>query len=72
MVTEELQPGDTVRVKSGGEKMTIATVGDDAGTPIAYCIWFDGKKRMTGDFPLVTLEKAKRSGPPISVGNYED
>lgn len=70
-MAEELKPGDTVRLKSGGEKMTIGSISEDLGTLTAYCVWFDGKKRTEGAFPVVTLEKVGKSDR-ISTGTFED
>lgn len=48
-----MQPGDVVRLKSGGPDMTVkwAEEGD------AYCEWFDGKANKGANFTLTSLEK---------------
>lgn len=56
---EEFSVGDTVRLKSGGPKMTVTTVGDHWGTPTVWAVWFDGTKKLDGDFPPAALEKAE-------------
>jgi uncharacterized protein YodC (DUF2158 family) len=56
-----LHIGDVVRLKSGGPKMTITTIGDLYGTPNVYCTWFDGVKQYTGDFPPNALELVTES-----------
>ena len=45
--------GDTVKLKSGGEVMTVEGVDD--GT--AFCVWHDGKKPMRENYSVVALEK---------------
>ena len=57
MAENELKPGDTVQLKSGGPVMTVTSIGDDYGTLSAWCAWFDGKKPCNGTFPTVTLKK---------------
>ena len=58
MTTEGFQPGDTVRLKSGGPVMTVQTIQDNG---VAICIWFEGKKRQSHTFMASTLEKAEPS-----------
>ena len=49
-----MQIGDIVRLKSGGPKMTIVSVDEQAG---ASCTWFDRNgKRHEGVFTLATVE----------------
>ncbi len=55
-MADEFKVGDTVQLKSGGPKMTITTVGDNYGTPTIWCAWFEGTKKMTGDFPPAALK----------------
>lgn len=53
-------PGDVVRLKSGGPKMTVIrelTIREGIGT-VWECSWFvDLKEVKTGEFPAVTLER---------------
>lgn len=42
-MSEEFKPGDVVRLKSGGPKMTVTEVGEEV-----YCEWFDDKKEPQG------------------------
>ncbi len=56
-MNEELKPGDTVRVKSGGANMTITRIEEDGGTLTAWCIWHDGKKKAEDTFPVVSLKQ---------------
>jgi uncharacterized protein YodC (DUF2158 family) len=46
-------PGDTVRLKSGGPLMTVTAVDD----PRVYVTWFDeSNKRHSEIFPAIALE----------------
>lgn len=58
-----IQPGDMVRVKSGGTTMTVTHIEDDAGTLTAWCVWFNGKKKCEDTFPVVSLEKVENPKP---------
>jgi uncharacterized protein YodC (DUF2158 family) len=49
----EFQPGDVVKLKSGGEKMTIETISDG----LVDCVWFEDKKVVRNSFEPVTLKK---------------
>jgi len=55
-MSDELKVGDVVRLKSGGPVMTVTTVGDDYGTPMIWCMWFDQKGSQTGKFPPAALQ----------------
>lgn len=57
-MAEQFKAGDVVKFKSGGPKMTVTQVGDRMGTPVVWCSWFDGTKKLDGDFPPATLEIA--------------
>ncbi len=61
-----LQPGDVVRVKSGGPKMTIDKIGQFGmgSKEEARCVWFDGNKRVTDLFQLEILEKVDEEPKP--------
>jgi uncharacterized protein YodC (DUF2158 family) len=49
-----MNPGDVVRLKSGGPPMTVVEVDGDWVT----CMWFDDKnKQQTDSFQRVTLQK---------------
>jgi len=64
----DFQPGDLVRLKSGGPTMTVEQVGKRAMTEedAVWCTWFEkvGNRQVVQreTFPPVTLEKASRSG----------
>lgn len=53
--TKPPQPGDLVRLMSGGPLMTFVRLTDDK-PPEAYCVWFatDGTAQA-GNFALHTL-----------------
>ena len=53
-----MNPGDVVVLKSGGPLMTVDVVGDHYGTPTIWCSWFDGKKKVEGNFPTTSLKLA--------------
>jgi uncharacterized protein YodC (DUF2158 family) len=60
----DFQPGDIVRLKSGGPKMTVETV-DDTGV---YCAWFVGDKVEGRAFQKHVPEKTTPSiGPPSAT-----
>ncbi|MES2589878.1 MAG: DUF2158 domain-containing protein [Bacteroidota bacterium] len=55
----EIKIGDTVKLKSGGPKMTVnnfqVTFSQD--TKIAVCVWFQDIIKMEGAFDTRTLDK---------------
>lgn len=51
--SEDLKPGDVVRIKSGGPKITIATISDGR----VHCFWFDGNYLHDGFFAKESLVK---------------
>jgi uncharacterized protein YodC (DUF2158 family) len=63
------QPGDLVRLKSGGPLMTVEQVGKTALTNEdgVWCTWFErlGNREVCQreTFPPVALEKAERPRP---------
>jgi uncharacterized protein YodC (DUF2158 family) len=50
----EIKVGAVVQLKAGGPKMTVSLVSKAMGgtTPQAWCDWFEGMKKMDGNFPL--------------------
>lgn len=57
----DFKPGDVVRLKSGGPRMTVEKVGKTQfGDDGVWCVWFEtsGSKQIAKreTFPLVTLE----------------
>ncbi|MGD0669325.1 MAG: DUF2158 domain-containing protein [Bryobacteraceae bacterium] len=55
-MADEFRVGNVVQLKSGGPKMTITYVGDQYGTPVVSCSWFDGTTEKTGRFPPGALK----------------
>jgi uncharacterized protein YodC (DUF2158 family) len=43
-MSEGIEPGAVVRLKSGGPSMTVSSVGDNWGEPGVWCDWFDEKQ----------------------------
>jgi uncharacterized protein YodC (DUF2158 family) len=57
---EEIKVGDIVQLKSGGPEMTVSEIGEAyyGGTTLhAWCDWFEGTKKMHGNFPLKSLKR---------------
>jgi len=54
----EIKEGNVVQLKSGGPKMTVSQVGTTMGSETlkAWCDWFEGTKKMDGNFPLTSLK----------------
>jgi uncharacterized protein YodC (DUF2158 family) len=51
----KLKPGDVVMLKSGGQPLTVAEVGDDA----VECLWMGAAGDLFREtLPLVVLESA--------------
>jgi uncharacterized protein YodC (DUF2158 family) len=51
----KLKPGDVVMLKSGGQALTVAEVGDDA----VECLWMGADGDLFREtLPLVVLERA--------------
>jgi len=56
----EFKPGDTVSLKSGGRRMTIAMVDRHN----AFCEWFtEGPQPQSRAFPLTSLRHDNGSEP---------
>ncbi len=59
-MADEIKAGDVVQLKSGGPLMTVEQVStNDSSIPNASCIWFNGPTKMTGDFPLPTIQQRR-------------
>jgi len=57
-MSSEIKPGDVVRLKSGGPKMTVQKIGEYMAVGHgAQCVWFDGNKESTKVFGLAALAK---------------
>lgn len=68
-MTDEIQPGDVVQLKSGGPMMTVASVGEAhlTGEMSVWCEWFDEKKQaQKGTFSLIAVKKADQPAEPAS------
>jgi uncharacterized protein YodC (DUF2158 family) len=60
----DIKPRDMVQVISGGPRMTVTQVAEDMlGEMTAWCVWFDGSKKMDGTFPVTALKVVSDSGP---------
>ena len=58
---DQLKAGDVVVLRSGGPRMTVASVGSkyEGGTIHVWCEWFDGKHRNMGEFTPESLKSAE-------------
>ena len=54
-MADQIKAGDVVMLRSGGPDMTVTAVGDQYGTPTAWCSWFDGKKQCNATFSVAAL-----------------
>jgi len=59
-MTNHIQPGNVVQLKSGGPLMTVSGVGDMYGEPRVWCDWFVQDKapwkKENGVFPPTSLK----------------
>ena len=63
-MTDKFEVGDVVKLKSGGEKMTIEEIEDDG---YVSCVWFEGSQVQRGSFAAATLQKHKPGTGSIGV-----
>jgi uncharacterized protein YodC (DUF2158 family) len=57
----QIKPGDVVQIKSGGPRMTVASVSDLDGLPTVVCEWFDDRRSANkGTFALSSVAKVGR------------
>lgn len=62
-MAETFAVGDVVKLKSGGEPMTVEQVeGDDVS-----CVWFEGKRVQRETFTAGTLKKYVRPSASIKL-----
>jgi uncharacterized protein YodC (DUF2158 family) len=66
---EQFQPGEVVRLKSGGPWMIITTVGTYSGWTMRVadtvaCRWFEGEKPQETVFDVALLEKISARAYP--------
>ena len=64
MEERKFQVGDTVRLKSGGQVMTVDVAETMLGR--VSCVWFDGKKPMEAEFSEGALEKCEPPRPGVA------
>ena len=67
----EPKPGDVVRLKSGGPRMTIASSNVTFSTEVWACQWFSGDELRTGDFAPEALEVATEPKAPAMAGGSD-
>lgn len=60
-MSEEIEIGSVVQLKSGGPAMTVANLGESQlGTMTAWCEWFDEKRQPRKEtFTLTVLKLYK-------------
>jgi uncharacterized protein YodC (DUF2158 family) len=66
MSTDQLQSGDTVKLKSGGPIMTFTSYGGRGGYPTHFhlCYWFVDEEIHESSFPDDALVKVDPSDFP--------
>ncbi|WP_121903655.1 YodC family protein [Sphingomonas sp. PP-CE-3A-406] len=60
------KPGDVVRLKSGGEKMTVESLSDE----LVHCVWFVDKKVQRESFEGATLKEYVAAAIGSSRSNF--
>lgn len=63
-MSDQFEVGDMVKLKSGGEKMTIEEIEDDS---YVSCVWFEGSQVQRGTFAAATLQKYKPATGSIGI-----
>jgi uncharacterized protein YodC (DUF2158 family) len=63
-MSEQWKPGDVVRLKSGGPKMTVIEQSQDQnGEPAVHCEWFDeDRKPQRHAFAPTSLQTPPAAG----------
>lgn len=62
-MVEDLVVGEVVKLKSGGEAMTVEKIdGDDV-----HCVWFEGKRTQRERFSAGVLKKYVRPSASIKL-----
>jgi uncharacterized protein YodC (DUF2158 family) len=65
--TSDFQPGDVVRLKSGGPAMTVHEISEHE----IKCVWIDGNKKYQESFgPHLLI--GEDDGPTPIMGGYAD
>lgn len=63
MTGDAFQPGDTVRLKSGGPLMTVEKTDTIAnGDTVVWCGWFVNKQPKTAHYKPAMLEHDGKGG----------
>ena len=65
-------PGDVVRLRSGGPTMTVEQQAKTAmtGEDCVWCHWFEKTKQHKGTFPPTVLELVgSRTEPTVNLGH---
>ncbi len=58
-----MQPGNTVRLKSGGPLMTVESVETVSGKATVHCVWFDNEhNERRASYPETALVEDAGSG----------
>jgi uncharacterized protein YodC (DUF2158 family) len=57
-MSDQIEAGDVVVLKSGGPDMTVRWVSANE----SYCEWFDGKKIVGSQFEITSLRPADTKG----------
>ena len=71
-MTHEIVPGDVVRLKSGGPKMTVFAVDTAEITEelSVWCEWFDGDRvAKSATFSMISVEKWPPNRQPRVIRN---
>jgi uncharacterized protein YodC (DUF2158 family) len=56
-VSDEIKAGEIVKLKSGGPKMTVETVFNDAHAKrCVKCVWFDENRLVRDVFQIEAVE----------------
>ena len=63
VMSNDFQPGEVVKLKSGGPKMTIEQIDDYGEGPMARCVWFEGNLQKAELFGLAVLKHAEANAP---------
>ena len=64
-MTDTFRVGDVVQLKSGGPRMTVTSVDNDAaGVPTVWCTWFEGSNEKRGSWPAYAVQAAPDSRAP--------
>lgn len=67
LTSDEIRPGDSVVLKSGGPYMTVARLEHTNGAVSAVCGWFVGRKSELRTFPVMMLRNASPESDSIVI-----